>query len=104
MKLLPLTALLPLFLVGIAHADPFPRGDAEAGKKFFAQNQCNSCHDSIMGGDGNAIFTRLDHKIRNPQQLVARLRVCAGGSGITLTPQDEQNLGAYLNRYYYHFK
>ncbi len=105
MKLLPLTVLLSLLLVETAHADPFAKGDAEAGKKLFTQSQCgSSCHDSIMGGNGNAIFTRLNRKVQNPQQLIAQLRRCTGGAGITLSPQDEQNLGAYLNRNYYHFK
>ncbi|HEY5994366.1 MAG TPA: cytochrome c [Gallionellaceae bacterium] len=97
-------ALLALFLMGSAHAAPFPKGDAEAGKKFFTQNNCNRCHDGIMGGDGNKIFTRPNRKVSDPQQLVAQLRRCSGGAGITMTAQDEQNLGAYLSREYYHFK
>ena len=104
MKLLPLTALLSLSLIGTARAEPFAKGDAEAGKKFFAQNQCNSCHDSIMHGDGNAIFSRPGRKVRSPEQLVAQLRRCSGGAGIILSPRDEENLGAYLNLNYYHFK
>lgn len=106
MKFLPFVTLFPLFMLGAAHAEPFAKGDAEAGKKLFTQSQCgSSCHDSIMGnGNGNAIFSRFDRKVQNPQQLIAQLRRCTGGAGITLSPQDEQNLGAYLNRNYYHFK
>ncbi len=103
MKYLPTAALLLLLTAG-AHAAPFPKGNAEAGKTLFAQNNCNRCHDGIMGGDGNAIFTRPNHKVKSAQQLVAQLRVCSGGAGITLTPQDEQDMGAYLSREYYHFK
>ncbi len=105
MKFLPLTVLFSLLLLGTAQAEPFAKGDAEAGKKLFTQNNCgSSCHDSIMGGNGNTIFTRFNHKVQNPQQLIAQLRRCTGGAGITLSPQDEENLGAYLNRNYYHFK
>ena len=98
------TALLPLLLMGSAHAEPFPKGDAAAGKKFFAQNKCNRCHDGIMYGDGNKIFTRPNRKVNNPQQMIAQFGMCSTAAGITITPQDEQNLGAYLNREYYHFK
>lgn len=104
MKFLPLTALLTLSLLGTAHAEPFAKGNPDAGRKFFADNQCNRCHEQIMGGDGNAIFTRIDRKVRNPQQLIAQLQRCTGCGGITMSPQEEQNVLAYLNRSYYHFK
>jgi cytochrome c553 len=104
MKWLTLTLLLTLSFLGAAHAEPFAKGDAEAGRRFFTQNQCNSCHDQIMGGDGNAVFTRFNRKIRNPQQLVAQLRRCTGGGGIAMSPKDEQDLAAYLNRTYYRFR
>ncbi len=104
MRLPQLTMLMILPLLGTAHAEPFAQGDADAGKKLFAQNQCNSCHDRIMNGDGNAIFTRLNHKVRDPLQLVAQLRRCTGGGGIALSLKDEQNVAAFLNRTYYHFR
>ena len=96
--------LLLLLCTAAAHAEPFPKGNEEAGKKLFDQNHCNRCHSQMLGGDGSAIFTRPDHKVKNPEQLVAQMHVCSGNVGITLSPQDEQNLGAYLNRNYYRFK
>ncbi len=104
MKLLPLTMIASLLLLGTAHAEPFAKGNTEAGKKFFQQNQCNSCHDQIMNGDGNAIFTRFNHKVRSPDQLLAQLGRCTAGGHITMSDKDEQDLAAYLNRAYYHFK
>jgi cytochrome c551/c552 len=104
MKYLFVAALLPMLLMSNAQADPFPKGDAEAGKKFFAQNNCNRCHDGIMGGDGNKIFTRPGRKVNDPEQLIAQLGRCSAGGNIPMTPQDKQNLGAYLSREYYHFK
>ncbi len=100
---LVLPALL-LFCAAAAHADPFPKGDAAAGKKFFDENKCNRCHVNVVGGDGNAIFVRPGRKVKNPQQLVDQMHVCTANININLTKQDEQNLGAYLNRNYYHFK
>jgi cytochrome c551/c552 len=104
MKFAPWAALLPLFLMSGAQADPFPDGKAEAGKNFFAQNNCNRCHDGIMKGDGNKIFTRLNRKVNSPEELIAQLGRCSAGGNIPMTPQDKQNLGAYLSREYYHFK
>jgi cytochrome c553 len=104
MKFPTLTLLLVMSFLGAAHAEPFAKGDAEAGKKFFTQNQCNSCHDQIMNGDGNAIFTRFNRKVRSPEQLVAQLGRCTAGAHIAMSDKDEQNLAAYLNRTYYHFK
>jgi cytochrome c553 len=100
-------SIVALFLICaslVAHADPFADGNVAAGKKLFDQNNCNRCHMNIMGGDGNAIFTRPDRKVNSPEQLVAQMHVCSGNVGITLSNQDEQNLGAYLNRNFYHFK
>ncbi len=98
--------LTMLFLLGAATAQavPFANGNAPAGKKLFDQNHCNQCHMSMMGGDGSAIFTRPDHKVTSPKQLVDQMYVCSGNVGITLTKQNEQDLGAYLNGTYYHFK
>jgi cytochrome c2 len=104
MKYLSVAALLPILLMSNAQAEPFPKGDAAAGKKFFAQNNCNRCHDGIMYGDGNKIFTRSNRKVNSPQQMIAQFCMCSQAAGITITPQDEQNLGAYLSREYYHFK
>ncbi len=104
MKWLPLTLLLTLPFLGTAHAEPFAKGNTEAGKKFFTQNQCNSCHDQMTNGNGNAIFTRLDRKVRTPEQLLAQLGRCTSGGGIAMSDKDEQDLAAYLNRTYYHFK
>jgi mono/diheme cytochrome c family protein len=101
MKLLPVLLLL---CATTAQATPFAQGNAQAGKKLFDTNRCNQCHMSMQGGDGSSIFTRPDRKVTNPKQLVDQMYVCSGNVGITLSKQDEQDLGAYLNGTYYHFK
>jgi len=85
-------------------AVPFADGNANAGKKLFDNNKCNSCHIGKIGGDGSAIFTRPNRIVHNPQQMVDRMHVCSGAVSMTLTPQKEQDLGAYLNQTYYKFK
>lgn len=98
MKLI--TTLILLCAAGTATANPFPNGDAQKGKKLFDQYQCNQCHDSMMGGDGNKIFTRINSKVRNAAGLIDQIGVCSGNVGANFTAQDKQHLGAYLNRFY----
>lgn len=92
--------LILLFAATTSSADPFPKGDAKTGQKLFEQHNCNGCHIKLVGGDGNAIFTRADRKVHNAAELFAQFDPCGGAAGVTLTPQDKQHLGAYLNRYY----
>jgi len=98
MKLL--TALLLLCTATAATANPFPAGNAQAGEKLFNQYKCSRCHAAMLGGDGSAMFTRADRKVNTPTELVEQIRICSGNVGAHLTPQEEQHLGAYLNRYY----
>ncbi|MFZ1546542.1 MAG: cytochrome c [Candidatus Nitrotoga sp.] len=93
-----------LFLCGTAQAVPFADGQPEAGKKLFDKYQCNSCHSGKMGGDGNAIFTRPNHKVKDPQQLAAQIVICARNARATLSTQDHLDLAAYLNKHFYKFK
>ena len=93
-------ALLLLLSAATASANPFPNGNAQTGKAIFDQYKCNSCHAAMLGGDGSAIFTRANRKVHSSGELLEQIRLCSGNVGANLTPQDEQNLGAYLNRYY----
>jgi len=98
MKLL--TTFILLLAATTVSANPFPDGDALTGQKLFEQHKCNSCHDSMMGGDGNKIFTRFNRKVNSPADLVAQITRCSGNVGASFTPKDKQHIGAYLNRYY----
>ena len=93
--------LILLLLSSTAHADPFASGNVEAGKKLFQQNHCNKCHIEMVGGDGSEIFTRPEHKVHSASLLIKHINFCAGNSGVRLTAQNEQDLGAYLNQSYY---
>lgn len=97
-------ALLLLLVGSTAQAAPFASGSAEAGKQLFNKHNCNSCHVKMVGGDGNAVFTRPEHKVRNAGQLVQQMSMCSANTGIQLSAQDEQNIGAYLNQRFYKFK
>ena len=93
-----------LLLCGTAQAESFADGQPETGKKLFDKYQCNSCHNGKMGGDGNAIFTRPNRKVQDPQQLVAQILVCARNVRANFSTQEKLDLAAYLNKNFYKFK
>ncbi len=99
------TCFFLLFLAAsAAQGTPFDSGSPENGKNLFIRYECSSCHQAKMGGDGSAIFTRPDHKVRSATDLIPRIKFCSGNIGAQLTAQEEQDLAAYLNRRYYQLK
>ena len=102
MRILPLLPVL-LLAVAPAFANPFAKGDIKIGKALHDKS-CVSCHASMTGGNGSAIYSRLERKVKNPQQLQARIRNCNVNVGANWFPEDENHAGAYLNSTFYHFK
>lgn len=96
-------ALSALLLGSAAAAAPFEKGDAAKGKTLV-DKQCVACHVSIFHGDGSAVYTRADHKVKTPTQLAARISGCNANTGAGFFPEDEVDVAAYLNNRYYHFK
>jgi len=86
-----------------AQAAVFSNGDAKTGEALFEQYRCNSCHIDKVGGDGSAIFTHPDRMVDGPDGLVRQMVLCSGAIGKTLTVQEQQHLGAYLDQRYYKF-
>ena len=99
-----IAALIFLTVTATAQAAPFARGDAASGKKTFDQHKCNSCHASMLGGDGSAMFTRAERKVKTPASLATQITRCSTNLGLMLFEDDEENIGAYLNKNYYKFK
>lgn len=92
-----------LAMISVAHADPFAKGDPKIGKTLV-EKSCVACHVSLAGGDGSGIYTRPDHKVKNAQQLLTRIRACNTNVGAGWFGDEEMNVAAYLNQNYYHFK
>lgn len=99
-----IAALILFTATGSVHAIPFAKGDVVAGNKSYEQHKCNSCHVRMFGGDGSAIFTRPEHKIKTPASLATQIRSCSTNLGLMLFEEEEENLGAYLNNKFYKFK
>jgi len=86
-----------------ALAAPFANGNAAAGKTLH-EKKCAACHAGRFGGDGGKIYTRADRRIKDAAGLAQQITVCNAMLGNELFPEDEANLGAYLNQTYYKFK
>lgn len=95
---------LILLAATAAHADPFAKGDAANGKKLMVKYDCESCHKGKMGGDGTAIYTRLERRVTSADILIDRMEQCSGAIGKQLSEQEKLDLAAHLNKTYYHFK
>jgi mono/diheme cytochrome c family protein len=93
-------AMMLLGAATAASANPFPDGNAQTGEKLFAQYNCNRCHNVIMGGDGNKIFTRINRKRNSPEGLIEQIGMCSGNVNAHFTPQETQDIAAYLNIFY----
>jgi cytochrome c2 len=98
------TLFLLAFLSLSAHATPFSGGDADRGNKLFKKYECSSCHEARVGGDGSAIFTRANRTVRSADDLIVQMERCSGAIGKQLSMQEKQDLAAWLNQRYYHFK
>ena len=98
MKLI--SAFILLCAATAASANPFPTGNALAGQKLFVKHDCNQCHNQIMKGDGNQIFTRINRKRNSPEGLIEQIGMCSGNVNAHFTPQQTQDLAAYLNTFY----
>ena len=79
------------------------KADTAIGAKLHDKH-CRSCHTQMFGGDGSAIYTREDHKVRSLDALVQRVRFCATQVNANLFEEEELDIAAYLNQTYYKFK
>lgn len=97
------TALILALVAAPALATPFAKGNAAAGKALH-EKKCADCHVGRFGGDGSKIYTRSDRRVTSASGLAQQITVCNSMLGNELFPEDEANLGAYLNQTYYKFR
>lgn len=91
-----------LFSSTVVTAAPFADADPAAGKLLVDKN-CVSCHASSYGGDGSAIYTRENRKVKTPKGLIAQIRNCNTMLGLKWFEDEELNVASYLNNTYYKF-
>lgn len=107
MRLSLLTAALFATLAGSAFAgdkvDKADKVDVKAGKALH-DKQCVNCHVQRWGGDGSAVYTRAERKIKDANALRQRVAACSAQTGSKFFPEDEANVAAYLAQQFYKFK
>lgn len=77
--------------------------DVERGKSLHDEN-CTSCHISMMGGDGSGIYTRSDRRIESLPSLRNQVNRCKDSLGMPWPADQIDDVVAYLNLNYYKFK
>ena len=85
-----------------AQSIPYASGDPAAGKAL-SEKDCVGCHARKFGGDATRIYTRPDHKVRTPAQLLTQVQYCSTELSLQYFPEDEQSVAAYLDREHYKF-
>lgn len=86
-----------------AFSEPFDQGNPATGKALIKKS-CISCHATLYGGDGSNIYTRPNHIVKTPEQLLSRIQFCNANIGAGWLPEEEIHAAAFLNRAYYHFR
>ena len=84
-------ALMALFSVVV-----FADADINKGKALLKEN-CYACHD-------NDIYVRKNRIVDSYSRLEQRVRFCSVQRNLTWFDEDIENVAAYLNKEFYHFK
>ena len=89
-----LITLFTLFLMTAGNT--LLAADIKHGKKLQQKN-CMSCHDDSM-------YTRENRFIKDEAGLRTQVQRCESTLGLTWFDEDVDDVTAYLNKSFYHFK
>ena len=78
-------------------------GDPAVGQKLVQAKGCEVCHERQNLHGAKAIYLRPNRKVHSLEELRAQVSSCNHGLHLHLTPQDERDVVAFLNRDYYRF-
>ncbi len=73
------------------------------GRKLVEANKCEACHQGRFPGPVGTIYLRKDHKVSNWAKLKSQVAMCSSQLNLSLFPEDEENIAAFLNATYYKF-
>ena len=90
----PLITFMTLCLLTASHL--LQAADIGNGKKLQQKN-CMSCHDDGM-------YTREDRFIKEVSSLRTQVQRCESTLGLTWFDEEVNDVTAYLNESFYHFK
>jgi len=86
---------------GAMAADPFPGADLAAGKEIHSAKRCGSCHAQKSGRDEAHMYLREGRKVNTLFDLRRYVSLCNMELKLDLFPEDERDVGAYVNQQYY---
>ena len=90
-----------LLLTAQAHAaEVLLPGDAAKGKTLY-NAKCVGCHVSLVGGDGTALHTRPNRRVKTPEGLLAQVQACNQQLKAGLTSDQIKDVVAYLYQSFY---
>lgn len=95
--------LISTVLVFTSSLSPATAGDIKSGKNLHDDN-CMSCHTTIMNGKPNDIYTRKDRRIDSYEGLVNQVNRCESNLGIVWPENQVDDVVTYLNHTFYKFK
>lgn len=78
--------------------------DVAEGRKLVGEKKCETCHHNKTMGDAKAIYLRRDRKVTTLEQLKARVALCNSELNLSLFPEDEEHIVAFLDNTYYKFR
>jgi CxxC motif-containing protein (DUF1111 family) len=87
--------IVTLFVFCLA-ALPAGAADIKHGQQLHQAN-CTSCHT-------DSEYTRKDHKVKTAAALHRRVQLCELQLGLKWFDEDIDDVAAYLNQNFYHFK
>lgn len=96
------TALFTAIAMMIIAAPGTALSDMANGEKLHSTT-CISCHVSMFGDDGSAIYTRANHRVKDLPGLKSQVTFCERNLGFTWFDDQIQDVTDYLNSTYYKF-
>ena len=92
-----------LILAGSLFLSATAMAGVEHGKKLH-DNNCISCHASMLGGDGTGIYVRENKKIESHPALVKQVNRCRDSLGIEWPEEHVNDVVEYLNTNFYKYE
>lgn len=90
-----------MLVLGVGSA--WAAGDAANGKKLHDAH-CLSCHAARFGGKAETMYTRPDRKKKSLEELRGMVQFCDNQVGTQWFDNEINDVAAYLNEAFYHFK
>lgn len=78
-------------------------GDTAHGKAVH-EKSCAGCHDNMMDGNGNRIYTREDRRVTSLDRLMGQVMRCNSMQKLNLSEDDMDGIIKYLNESFYKFE